>query len=88
MVSPLGYCNTTVAGNSKDGSVFMKIIRKLLFRTAWVTQLVKWLTLGFGSGPDLRVMRSSPESDSALCVESAWDFLSFSLCHRLPLSNI
>ena len=30
-------------------------------------------TLGFGPGPDLRVVGSSPTSHPALRVESAWD---------------
>ena len=38
---------------------------------AWVAQSVKQLTLGFGSGRDLRVMRSSPASGSVLSDESA-----------------
>ena len=37
----------------------------------WVVQLVKCPTLGFGSGSNLRVMRSSPTSGSALSAESA-----------------
>ena len=46
----------------------------------WVVQSVKHLTLGFSSGRDLRVVRSSPESGSVLSAESAWDSLSHSLC--------
>ena len=51
-------------------------------RGAWVAYLVKSSTLGFGSGRDLTVLRSSPEScvGSALGVEPAWDSLLFSLC--------
>lgn len=40
-------------------------------RGAQVAKLVNCLTLGFGSGPDLRVVRSSPESESALSMECA-----------------
>ena len=39
-------------------------------RSAWVAQLVKRLTLGFSSGHDLRVVRSSPTLGSALSGES------------------
>ena len=38
-----------------------------------MAQLVERLTLDFGSGQDLRVVRSSPMSGSALSGESAWD---------------
>ena len=34
-----------------------------------VAQSVKYMTLDFGSGHDLRVMRSSPASGSMLSVE-------------------
>ena len=37
-------------------------------RGAWVAQLVKHLTLGFGSGHNLRVLRPSPALGSALGV--------------------
>ena len=37
-----------------------------LYWVDWVAQLVKRLTLGFGSGPDLRVVRWSPALGSAL----------------------
>ena len=38
---------------------------------AWVVQSGKYLTLDFGSGHDLKVVRSS----SALSMESGWDSL-------------
>jgi len=38
---------------------------------AWVVQLAKCLTLGFGSGRDLKVERSSPAMGSTLSRESA-----------------
>ena len=50
---------------------------------ARVARLVKRLTLDFGSGPDLAVVRSSPTSGSALSVKPAWD----SLSPYLPLSK-
>ena len=37
---------------------------------AWVAQLVKLLTLDFGSDHDPRVMRSSPALDSVLSGDS------------------
>ena len=40
-------------------------------QSAWVVQLVKCLTLGFGSGHDFRVVRSSLMYGSVLSVESA-----------------
>ena len=46
---------------------------------AGMEQSVKHPTLGFGSGPDLRVMGSSPGSGSVLSAESARDSLSLSL---------
>lgn len=46
---------------------------------AWGAQSVECLTRGFGSGHDMRVVRSSPMCDSALRGESAWDSLSHSL---------
>ena len=38
---------------------------------AWVAQLVKHLTLDFGSGHDLMVVGWSPALGSVLCRESA-----------------
>ena len=35
---------------------------------AWVVLLVKRPTLGFGSGPDLRVVRSSPMTECRACL--------------------
>ena len=59
----------------KHGSLrkqFTKITFKILtFRGAWVAQSAKWLTLGFGSGLDLRVLGWSPTSGSVLSIESA-----------------
>ena len=45
--------------------------RKLIGWGPWVVQLVEQLTLGFSLDSDLRVMRSSPASDSMLSAESA-----------------
>ena len=46
-------------------------LRNCLPGGAWVGQLVKCLTLDFGSGHDLRVVRSSPQLGSTLNVEPA-----------------
>ena len=56
-----------------------------------MARTVKHLTLGFGSGHDLRVVGSSHTLGSALSVESAGDFLTPSLplpwlAHMLSLS--
>ena len=48
-----------------------KGVEKASFQGAWVAQSFKHLTLDFGSGHDLRFVRSSPASGSALGVESA-----------------
>lgn len=40
-------------------------------RGAWVAQMVKYSTLDFGSGHELRVVRLSPESGYALSMEPA-----------------
>ena len=53
-------------------------------RGAWVAELVKHLTLGFSSGHDLEVVRSSPTSGSALRGEVR---LRFSLSVPFMLMN-
>jgi len=45
-----------------------------------MAQPVKPLTLDFGSGHDLGVVRSSPMSGHVLGMDPAWDFLSLPLC--------
>ena len=45
-----------------------------------MAELPECPALGSGSGRDVRVMRLSPEWDSALTVESGLDYLSLSLC--------
>ena len=45
--------------------------KNLQGRSTWVTQSVKHLTFGFGSGCDLSVVRLSPRSGSELNRESA-----------------
>ena len=42
----------------------------------WVAQSLEHLTLDFGSGHDLRVVRWSPMSGSVLCEEPASESLS------------
>ena len=53
---------------------------------ARVAQPVERPTLGFNSGHDPRVVRSSPVWGSALSVEPAQDCLSLSLCPSPPLA--
>ena len=53
----------------------------------WVAQLVKHLTLGFGSSHDLRVVRSSLASDITVRRESALDALSLLLYPSPPLEH-
>ena len=58
-----------------------------LMRVPWVAQLVKRLTLDFGSGHDLVVCE--PQSHVGLRADSAepaWDSLSLSLCPSPALS--
>ena len=57
---------------SSQGSMLVFFFFFLIkFKGTWVAQLVEHLTLGFGSGHDLRVMRLSPTVDSMLSGESA-----------------
>ena len=47
---------------------------------AWVAQSIKCLALDFGSGHDIRVVRSNPRLGSALGVEPAGDSPSAPAC--------
>ena len=47
------------------------ICLKNLTRGTWVSQSVEYLTLDFGSGHDLRIVRSSPVVGSMLDMEAA-----------------
>lgn len=49
-----------------------------------MAQSVKHPIPDFGSGHNLRVVRSSPASGSTLSMEPAWDFLSPSLTPSSP----
>ena len=52
-------------------------------------QLLKHLTLGFGSGPDLRDVRWSPTLGSELSVGVCLASLSLPLCpHPLPICSL
>ena len=51
------------------------LIKTLPSRAAWVAQSVNHLTLDFGSGHDLRVMRLSPAVVFVLGMEPTWDLL-------------
>ena len=53
-----------------------RLLKNKIFRSAQVAQSVKYLTLNFGSGHDLMVVRSSPALDSMLGMKLAWDPLS------------
>ena len=62
--------------------------KKGWIRGAWVARSIKWATLGFGSGHDLRVLEFRPcVGLSADSMEPAWDSLSLFLCcsPSLPL---
>ena len=54
-----------------DGITWFRItsLKTQIPRGAWVAQLLRCLTLDFGSGPDPRVVRSS----LVLGTQSAWD---------------
>ena len=51
-------------------------IKRITSSGAWGAQLVECLTLDFGSGHDLRVVRLNPALGSMLSMESALDSLS------------
>ena len=61
--------------------------RIAMFEGTWVAHLVKHLTLDFGSGRDVRAVRSSPWSGPVLTMESAWDSLFLSLCPHPLISH-
>ena len=71
---------------SHPGAPLLELLFKIFWGT-WVTQLVKHLTLDFGSGHELAVCEFTPcirlHADSA---EPAWDPLSFPLSLPLPCS--
>ena len=68
----------------KVGNRIKSWLKKIWHRAAWVAQSPKHLILDFGSGHDLRVVRSSLTSGSMLGVESALDSLSPSPSIPLP----
>ena len=59
-----------ISPNEGSSQINEKILNKEKKDTR-VAQSVKCLTLGFGSGHDSRVVRSSPEAGSTLSSESA-----------------
>ena len=65
-----GHKCTSIQVREKKWFVFI-VLKKSKKRSSWLAQLVKHLTLDFGSGHDLRVMRSSLASGSMLSGESA-----------------
>ena len=64
-----GYALAPRSVAKTTGDPDLKLFSKLLSRATWVAQWVKHLTLDFGSGYDLKAMRSSPASGSVLGVE-------------------
>ena len=67
----------------------MAVIKMWDWGGTWVAQLVKHLTVCFGSGHDLLVGKFKPHIE--LCANSmgpAWDSLSFSLSLSLSLSPL
>ena len=54
------------------GIGFSNLFEKIFYLMGtWVAQSIRCPTFDFGSGCDLRVLRSSPESQSMLGVEPA-----------------
>ena len=51
-------------------------LKKITYMGAWVAYSVKYPTLDFGSGHDLRVVRSSPMLGAMISRESVGDSLS------------
>ena len=68
-----------------SGSFWVKKEEKNVWRSAWVAQLVGHLTLGFGSGHDLRV-GIEPHMGSTFSRVTAWNSLSLPL--SLPFSPL
>ena len=58
------YVKESEIPEMKNMTIEMKFSINMLNRNAWVVQWVECLTLGFGSGPDLRVVQSSSTSGS------------------------
>ena len=59
-----------------------------MIRGMWVAQWVKHLTLDFGSGHDLRIMRLSPTLGSMLSMEPTENSLSLSPASKNNNKNI
>ena len=58
-------------------------LRKYTFQSAWVAQLVRHLTCGFGSGHDLTVHEFKPHI--RLCADISEPGASFEFCVSLSL---
>ena len=74
----LGTLLKIIATITKNSNLFqhcegnhLEVLIKNWHMGAWVVQYIKRLTLDFGSGHDLRVVRSRPTSGSGLSAESA-----------------
>ena len=50
--------------------ILLNCIKKLENRSAWLAQSARHLAVDFGSGHDLRIVGSSPGSNSLLSVDS------------------
>ena len=74
----LGTLLKIIATITKNSNLFqhcegnhLEVLIKNWHMGAWVVQYIKRLTLDFGSGHDLRIVRLSLGSDSVLGVEPA-----------------
>lgn len=74
----------SVEGKMSKFVISINVILRNLYRGIWVAHLVKGLSLGFGSGRGLRVMRWSPSLDS---LQQPWSQLTF-LSPSLWLSSL
>ena len=83
ILTALGYWNIRRSNEKIQKS---KCSNKKAKGGTWVAQSVEYLTLVFGSGHDLRVVRSGPILGPRLSVESASDYFSFSLCSSWAVS--
>ena len=72
----LTYASCKVLASSVPGSIMdLHLASRVFGLGAWMAWLVKPMTLDFSSGPDLRVLGSSPAWHSMLSWKSAWDSL-------------
>ena len=72
IVSRASWCREMCRDSAVETDFWYILEINKIFGGAWVAQSVKHLTLDFGSGHDLRVMRLSPSLGSTLGMESAY----------------